>query len=39
VRIRFDFDRKLESLVWIADGKEAFVDATPPGIGFGLPLD
>jgi hypothetical protein len=39
VRIRFDFDKKLESLVWVADGKDAFLDATPPRIGFGLPLD
>ena len=39
IRIRFDFDQKLESLIWVSDGKDAFLDATPPRIGFGLPLD
>lgn len=38
-RVHFDFDRKLESLVWIADGKEGWRDASPPRLGFGMPLD
>lgn len=38
-RLRFDFDQKLESLVWVADGKEGWRDVPPPPIGFGMPLD
>ncbi|HEY1960746.1 MAG TPA: hypothetical protein VGH28_34275 [Polyangiaceae bacterium] len=38
-RVRFDFDQKLESLVWIADGKEGWRDTPPPQVGFGMPLD
>jgi len=38
-RVRFDFDRKLESIVWIADGKDAWKDVPPPQLGFGMPLD
>jgi hypothetical protein len=38
-RVRFDFDQKLESLVWIADGKDGWRDVPPPQIGFGMPLD
>ena len=38
-RLRFEFDQKLESLVWVADGKEGWRDVPPPQIGFGMPLD
>jgi len=38
-RVRFDFDQKLESLVWIADGKDGWRDVPPPQIGFGMPID
>lgn len=38
-RVRFDFDDKLESLVWIADGANGWRDVPPPQIGFGMPLD
>jgi hypothetical protein len=38
-RLRFEFDQKLESLVWVADGKEGWRDVPPPRIGFGEPLD
>jgi len=38
-RLRFEFDQKLESLVWVADGKDGWRDVPPPQIGFGMPLD
>jgi hypothetical protein len=38
-RVLFDFDQKLESLVWIADGKDGWLDVPPPQLGFGIPLD
>jgi hypothetical protein len=38
-RLRFEFDKKLESMVWVADGKDGWRDVPPPPIGFGMPLD
>ncbi len=38
-RLRFEFDQKLESLVWVADGKDGWRDVPPPQLGFGAPLD
>jgi hypothetical protein len=38
-RLRFEFDQKLESLVWVADGKDGWRDVPPPQVGFGMPLD
>jgi hypothetical protein len=38
-RLRFEFDEKLDSLVWVADGKDGWRDVSPPQIGFGMPLD
>ena len=38
-RLRFEFDDKLDSLVWVADGKDDWRDVPPPQIGFGMPLD
>ena len=38
-RVHFDFDQKLESLLWIADGQNGWRDVPPPQIGFGMPLD
>lgn len=38
-RVHFDFDQKLESLVWIADGNDGWKDVPPPQRGFGMPLD
>ncbi len=38
-RLRFEFDQKLESLLWVADGNFGWHDISPPQIGFGVPLD
>jgi hypothetical protein len=38
-RLRFTFDEPLDSLIWVADGKEGWRDASPPRVGFGEPLD
>ena len=38
-RVHFVFDQKLESLVWVTDGKKSWHDAPPPRVGFGMPLD
>lgn len=38
-RVRFEFDQKLESLVWVADGARGWRDVPPPQVGFGAPLD
>lgn len=38
-RLRFEFDQKLESLVWVADGTDGWRDVPPPQVGFGMPLD
>ncbi|HEY2367944.1 MAG TPA: hypothetical protein VGH87_16215, partial [Polyangiaceae bacterium] len=38
-RVRFEFDQKLESLLWVADGYVGWHDIVPPQIGFGVPLD
>ncbi len=38
-RVHFEFEQKLESIVWIADGKDEWKDVPPPQIGFGMPLD
>ncbi len=35
-RVHFDFDQKLESLVWIADAKDGWKDVPPPQLGFGI---
>ena len=38
-RVHFEFDEKLEDIVWIADGKDAWKDIELPQRGFGIPLD
>ena len=38
-RLRFDFDDSLDSMLWVADGRNGWRDATPPMKGFGMPLD
>lgn len=38
-RLRFEFDDPLDSLLWVAGGAAGWHDATPPAIGFGVPLD
>ncbi len=37
--VRYEFDRDLDELVWVHETKDGFLEATPPPIGFGRPLD